>query len=141
MSMSRLPRLVLFVLAIALLAGCATNNRAERQATRLALYEAHAGEPVRSIRTFRWDRYEVLGDSAIALWASPRRGWLVSLRKPCIGIDSTRLIAIEQTSPSLYARFDRIVFRTFSGVDERCMIETIRPVDYAAFRAAERDQS
>ncbi len=116
-------------------------SRAERQAARLALYEAHAGEPVRSIRTFRWDRYEVLGDNAVALWASPQRGWLVKLRSPCIDIDSTRMIAIEQASPALYARFDRIVFRTFSGIDERCVIDTIRPIDYAAFRAAERGPS
>ncbi len=140
MSISRVYRLAFLVLVVGMLAACATNNRAERLAARLALYEAHAGEPVRSIRTFRWDRYEVLGDSAIALWASPRRGWLVTLRKPCIGIDNTRLIGIEQTTPSLYARFDRILFRTFSGIDERCMIETIRPIDYAAFRAAERER-
>lgn len=134
--------IVLFVLVLAAsgLSACATGSRAERSAARLALYEAHAGAPVASIRTFRWDRYETLGDGAVALWASPQRGWLVTLQRPCSGLDATRMIGIEQRSPSLYARFDRIVFRDFSGIDQRCAIETIRPIDSAGLRAAERSR-
>ncbi|HMT39115.1 MAG TPA: DUF6491 family protein, partial [Thermomonas sp.] len=51
--------LLLSAVAVALLAGCASTRMPE--ADRLALYQAHAGEPVKQIRYYSamgWDRID-----------------------------------------------------------------------------------
>src|SRR6478735_4727120 len=75
------PLLVVFTAS-----ACASGPSHEDQ--RLALYRAHAGAPVRSFSYLgRFDRWEALGDTAVAVWTRPHDGWLLDLGTPCLNLD------------------------------------------------------
>lgn len=136
------PLTSLFSLGAALaIAGCATNApRDERLAERRALFERHAGEPVSEIRTFTMNRFETLGADAVAVWASPARVYLLTVRGPCAGLEQRFAIGISSTNRVVRTRFDAVTFTEQpSRVFQRCPIETIRPVDFAALRAESRE--
>jgi hypothetical protein len=138
--LGRLSRLLTLIAALAMLA-CSTTPRADRLAERRALFERHAGEPITEIRSFTMNRFEVLGDDAVAVWASPARVYLLTVRGPCTGLDQRFAIGITSSNGRVMAAFDAITFteqpsRTF----QRCPIATIRPVDYAAVRAESRQK-
>jgi Family of unknown function (DUF6491) len=129
------------LLIVAGLTGCASTPRAERQAERRALFERHAGDQVDSIRSFTMDRFETLGPDAVAVWASPARVYLLTVRGPCVGLDQRFSLSITSTNRIVRARFDAITFTEQpSRMIQRCPIATIRPVDFAAVRAEGRDQ-
>lgn len=134
-----LPGLVMLIVVLAL-AACAAAPRTERLADRRALFERHAGEPVDSIRSFRMDRFETLGADALAVWASPGRVYLITVRGPCAGLEQRFAIGITSTNRIVRARFDSVTFTEQpSRMLQRCPIETIRPVDFAAVRAEGRE--
>lgn len=133
--------LAVVVLLVAGLTACASTPRAERQAERRALFERHAGEQVDSIRSFTMDRFETLGPDAVAVWASPARVYLLTVRGPCVGLDQRFSLSITSTNRIVRARFDAITFiEKPSRMIQRCPIATIRPVDFASVRAEGRDQ-
>ena len=74
--------LLLSTIAIAVLAGCASTRMSE--ADRLALYQAHAGEPVKQIRYYNamgWDRID---DQHVVLHMRPNESWLLTVSGPCL---------------------------------------------------------
>lgn len=138
--MQRLWSGLTMLIAVLALAACATAPRSERVAERRALFERHAGAPVDSIRSFRMDRFETLGADALAVWASPGRVYLLTVRGPCAGLEQRFAIGITSTSAIVRARFDAVTFTEQpSRMFQRCPIETIRPVDFAAVRAEGRE--
>lgn len=140
--MPRPPMISLPLIAALAIAGCATNaSRDERLAERRALFERHAGEPVEEIRAFTMSRFEPLGADAVAVWASPARVFLLTVRGPCVGLEQRFAIGVTSTNRVVRARFDAVTFTERpSRVFQRCPIETIRPVDFAALRRESRDQ-
>lgn len=135
----RLLGVALFI--VAGLTACASTTRAERQADRRALFERHAGPEVDSIRSFTMDRFETLGPDAVAVWASPARVYLLTVRGPCAGLEQRFSLSITSTNRIVRARFDSINFMEQpSRMIQRCPIATIRPVDFQAVRAEGRDQ-
>lgn len=134
--LSLLPARLLAALSLALLVACSTIPRAERDAANRALFERHAGAPVDSIRAFNLDRYELLGPDAVALWSSPSRVYLVTVDRPCLGLEQRFSIGVTSSLSTVNARFDAITFVDQpSRMVQRCPIRTIRPVDFAALRA------
>lgn len=132
------PTLSVLLLALSL-AACATDPAA-RDADRLALYRANAGEPVPSFRYFgRINGWTPLGGEAVALWTRPNEAWLLSLRGPCPDLDFARAIQVTHQLNTVNARFDKVV-PLGGGVQGRipCFIEEIRPLDVAGIREAER---
>ena len=74
-------RFVAIPLALSL-AACASTGPTdyERDAANLALYRAHAVEEVGSIPfSGTVDRWTGLGETALAVWTSPSRAWLLEL--------------------------------------------------------------
>lgn len=136
--MKRLLPLLLLALAAA---GCATGT-AQRDAERLALYRAHAGAPVDSIRYFgRLDGWTPLGDDALALWTRPNEAWLVELQGGCPDLPYAYGITVSQQLSRIHARFDRIhVVAPSPTMRIPCFIREIRPLDVKALRAAERER-
>ena len=66
-----------FAIALSLGAAACSNSGMPRatDAERLAFYEAHAGEPVRSFRMFgRLNGWTPLGNSAMVVWTRPACG-------------------------------------------------------------------
>ncbi|HZH42928.1 MAG TPA: DUF6491 family protein [Lysobacter sp.] len=136
--MKRLSLLLLLAFASA---SCASDP-AQRDAERLALYRAHAGAPVDSIRYFgRLDGWTPLGSDALALWTRPGEAWLVSLQGSCPDLPYAHAITVSDSIHRIHARFDRILPLVHSpGARIPCFIREIRPVDVKALRAAERDK-
>ena len=80
----RLRRTSLLLGALLLMTACTTPSRMT-PAERLEFYRANAGEPVRSFhspgRLWGW---RATGDSALTVWTSRNRGFLLELAHRCI---------------------------------------------------------
>jgi hypothetical protein len=132
---------VWIVFLLAVLGGApAMAQTLERQRESLAIFEQFAGEPVDQISNFTYTDWRPLGESHLALFRTAGKAWLVDLRSPCVGLDWAKTIAIRSATGTINARFDRVEFRDGLGPSarvERCIIDRIRPVDYAKVRDAE----
>jgi hypothetical protein len=106
----------------------------ERQLANLALFQEFAGEPVDQIRKFNLDRWQALGPKHLAVWAHVNDAFLIEVTTPCIGLEYADVISIT-SSAGFVSRFDRVLVKEISGVEYRCPIKEIRPVDYKALRA------
>ena len=121
------------LLAVASLSACATNRMSDTD--RLALYQAHAGEPVKQIRNTNamgWDRVD---DQHIVLNMRPTESWLLTVSGPCLDWGrGSPVLRLSSTGPYVMAKFDRILTE---GSPASCRIEEIRPVNVAGLRAAQ----
>lgn len=132
--------LKLLMLAAALLVAQGADAASEKHARRLALAQAHAGEPVRSIHIARTQSWESLGDEDLLLWTSPGRAYLLKLDSGCHDLGSAMDIELKYQSPMLSAGFDHIrVLERGPGVRQECRILEIRPVDVKAMKAADKE--
>lgn len=126
-------------LLLLLLAACASTGMGDDE--RLALYNVHAGEPVKSFQYFgRLNGWTALGDSAIAVWTRPREAWLLDLSGTCPDLPYSHSIAVTSTLNRVSVGFDTV--RPVGGgrsMTIPCQIRRIRPLDVSALRDAERD--
>lgn len=130
--LARARGVLLAVGAAVSVAACAgSGGPAERRAERLAEYERHAGAPVDSFHFWDMKRFEVLGERQLAVWTTIDDAWLLTVRKPCPGLEFASAVGIGSTQRRVSARFDTV---NFDGM--RCQIETIRPVDGDALQDA-----
>ena len=124
------------ILALAACASQAPRN----ESPRLALYRAHAGAPVASFRYFgRMDGWESFGERTLAVWTHPNEAYLLDLDTPCDGLDFAIAIGLTSHTGSVSARFDDVIVHE-PGPHVPCRIQTIRPLDVAAIRAAGREK-
>ena len=122
--------------AVLALSACATGRESGNQ--KLALYRAHAGAPVPAFRYLgRMDRWEALGDSALAVWTRPNEAWLLDLGGPCPGLDYAFAIGLTSNTGQVSARFDDVLVPD-RAPNVPCRIQTIRPLDAGALKAAEK---
>lgn len=114
-------------------AACATNRPSD--ADRLALYQAHAGAPVKQVLyrdPLGWDRID---DQHVVLEMRPRERWLLTLSGPCLSWSSgSPFLGISSMSGMTLSIFDRVVA---PGSQLSCSIQEIRPLDVEALRTAE----
>ena len=131
------------ILAAALASACAsTGYSPERDAAKLALYRAHAVERVGSIPfSGSIDRWTGLGDSALAVWTSPSRAWLLELGASCPYLESSYAIGFDSNDGRVDAGFDAVVPLSSPGPQFPCRIQTIHRLDVDALREAERAQA
>jgi hypothetical protein len=135
-----MPRLLLSLLALAALAGCATNRLSDDE--RLALYRAHAAAPVRDFQYFnRLSGWTALGDSALAVWTRPNQAYLLELTGRCMDLDFAPTIAVTHFGNRVSARLDDVL--VFGGASPTirlpCRIQSIRPLDVKALRISEKE--
>ena len=105
---------------------------------RLALLDAHVGEPVDHARFQRAAHsYEVLGPRNVLIWETPSRAWLVDLRSSaaCRHLDRGFVIGIDTVTESINVRNSYIVAP--GGVS--CRVDGLRRVDVQAWKAAKRE--
>lgn len=128
-------------LAMALTLGaCGTIRLSE--AENLALYEAHAGEPVKDFQYFgQINGWSPVGDSALAVWTKPSQAYLLELYGPCADLEYAPAISLSNMMSRVSARFDTVTVHGGAGGAMRipCRIETIRPLDVKALKQAEKD--
>jgi hypothetical protein len=127
---------ILALLATTLVA-CATTGLSDTD--KIALYRAHAGEPVKSFRYFgQINGWTPLGDRAIAVWTKPTEAWLLDLSGPCPDIEYTPTIGVTSQFNQVNARFDKVIARGRGSMEIPCQISEIRPLDVKAIRSAEK---
>ena len=136
-----MKRLALTLLSATLALGLALPAAAKgdeaRDAKRLELLNAHAGEPVKRVKFLRpMHGYEIAGPQTVLVWETPFKAWLVDVRDSpaCRHLDREFKIGIDTLHDSLNSTNGYIV--SDNGV--RCKIEQLREVDVPAFKEAER---
>jgi len=138
-------RTVLITVLAAALAACATSSPSMSASDRLALYQRHAGNPVASLqlnRTVRRVDWTPLGDQAMALWTGPNTGHLLEFRSRCSGLTTAPNITLTNTFGTVTARFDSVIPRTPSSINQPapgCRISRIRPLDGRSLRDEKRE--
>ena len=123
-------RIVLFLLLISVLAGCAGSGPREVRSGEIYLRHA-AEEETRSVMYSSIRGWRPAGDDAVLIEFNRNRYYLFELSPPCsTEIRFARSIALLTSTSVRIDRFDRI------RVGERtCRIENIREVDFEAARA------
>ena len=125
--------LIVPLIAVLGLGACATNRLSDTD--RLALYDAHAGAPVKQIRFYNamgWDRID---DEHVLLNMRPKETWLLKVSGPCLDWGSASpTLRLSSSGAYVMAKFDRILTE---GSPVSCRIEEIRPIDVKAVRAAQ----
>lgn len=117
---------------LVLVTACAANPSRMTPAERLEFYRANAGEPVRSFQhTGRLWGWRAINDSALTVWASGNRGYLLELFGRCPELTFATAIALTNRTGRVSAGFDSVVFdaRTGRGMRTSCRIDTIRPLN------------
>ena len=123
---------LVFLLACGV-AACVTTRPTD--AERLALYLAHAGEPVQQFSysgsAIGWER---VGEEHVLLSTRPRESWLLRVPGPCLDWSSgSPVLGLSSRNGLVVARFDQVLV---DGAPMGCRIEEIRRVDMQAVRAA-----
>ena len=136
-----MEKMLVALAAVVALGGCATAGKLSDN-ERLALYQAHAGEPVRDFQYFgSLNGWTELGDKALVVWTRPSEGWLLSLDGPCMDLSYAPAISVTNMMGRVSARFDRvIVLGVNRGMTPMpCRIQTIQPLDVKALRISEKE--
>ena len=136
-----MSRLLAFLALIVALAACASGPRMS-PADRLAALEAHAGDPVNSIRhPGRFSGWSSVGSSALVLHTRPSQAFLLDLNGPCSDLPFAHAIHISSRAGSIAARFDyvRPMGPGTSSIPIRCHIRSIRPLDLVALRQPQQE--
>ena len=133
---------VLIALVAALALGACASGPSLSTAVRLALYQAHAGEPVQAFQLARNFRWTSLGDQAVAVWGVGAQGHLLEMRSRCSGLGFASRLHITNSMGRVSARIDRVIPLNATGQNTQqnsCTIWTIRPLDTAALNDAKRE--
>jgi hypothetical protein len=129
------------LMALMLVAACATPSRMT-PAERLEFYRANAGEPVRSFhspgRLWGW---RAVGDSALTVWTSSSRGFLLELAQRCPDLVFASSIGLTTRTSRVSAGFDSVVIHRSGAQSSRatCRIDTIRPLNTRVVKESKRD--
>jgi hypothetical protein len=131
--MATLTRLTTMVFTAALLAACTPLPPISKQdaATEATLLK-FAGPPIDSFTYLgRYDGFRTLGDKQVVLFTTINDAYLIRVRDPCINLRYANTVGLTSS--------DRTVNRAFDFVlsdHQRCRIDTIRHIDYAAMKRA-----
>ena len=133
--MKKLLSVAMLSMVLALVLGACSSTPRMTDAERLAFYEAHAGEPVRSFRLFgRINGWTRVNNNAIVVWTRPSEAWLLDLN-PCADLQFASAITISHFASTVTARFDTVTPHG-PGVSRvgqfPCRILQIRPLDTTA---------
>jgi hypothetical protein len=127
--------------ALLLVAACTTSSRMT-PAERLEFYRANAGEPVRSFhspgRLWGW---RAIGDSALTVWTSSNRGFLLELAHRCPDMAIASTIGLTTRTSRVSAGLDSVVIQRsgLQGGRTTCRIDTIRPLNTRVVKESKRD--
>ncbi|MET0717473.1 MAG: DUF6491 family protein [Pseudoxanthomonas sp.] len=129
------------MLGLVLLLGACSTTRMSNAET-LALYRAHAGEPVRDFQYLgHISGWNPLGDEALTVWTRPNQAYLLELYGPCTDLDSAPAITLSNRGNRVSARFDNVYVLGggAAGIRLPCRIETIRPLDLKGLKQAQKE--
>ncbi len=111
-------------------------------AERLEFYRANSGEPVRSFHSpSRLWGWRAVGDSALTVWTSSNRGYLLELAQRCPDMPFALSIGLTTRASRVAAGFDSVVVYRSGARNNRttCRIDTIRPLNTRVVKESKRD--
>lgn len=121
---------------LVLLASCSSIPLAQREAAERNRFEAYAGKPVDHFTWFtRYEGWEPISRNQLVVWTDINRAYLVTVFPPCTDLMFARRIGLTSTADTVYAHFDAVRAEGW-----RCVIDTIRPVDYRRMQQDLREQ-
>ena len=130
-----MKRLTIPVAVMLALSACATGSRLSDD-QRLAIYRAHAGEPVSSFHYFSTlQSWAPLGDSALTVWVRPQTGYLLTLAGSCPDLAFAHAIRLTGQNGAVFSGLDKVEVLDRQAIDIPCRISRIQPLDAKAVRA------
>lgn len=131
--------LVAILILTAAVAGCASTRTSD--ADQVALYRAHAGEPVKDFHYFNnLNGWTPLSDRALVVWTRPNTAYLLDLMGPCNDLKFAFAISITNQMGMVSSRFDQVIVRDSSSATHfPCRISEIRPLDVKGLKQAQRE--
>jgi hypothetical protein len=131
--MPTLTRLTAMVFAVTLLAGCAPVPPISKQdAVTEANLLKFAGPPIDSFTYLgRYDGFRTLGDMQVVIFTTINDAYLIRVLPPCINLRTADRVGLTSSNKTVNRTFDFVL-----ADHERCRIDTIRHVDYAAVKRA-----
>lgn len=101
----------------------AEDKKAER--TESKQYKLITRPPIRSLPLYEVEQTHILSNQAIIVQSGPSRGYLLTLKEPCEGLQVDGVISITNTVGSIEAGFDSVI----EGLTRRyCLIDKIYPL-------------
>ena len=134
--MPTLIRLTVMIFAVAVLAGCAATAPISPQdaATEAKLLQ-FAGPPIDSFTYLgHYDGIRTLGERQVAFFTSINDGYLIRVRPGCRNLRFVNRFGLTLSDRTVYRAFDYVL-----ADEQRCPIESIRHIDYGAFKRARGD--
>jgi len=133
-------RLTATISVLGLLAGCAgAPHENPADATPMAAptadeqtYLQYAGPPIDSFSYLtHFEGFKVLGPASLVLWTHYDTAYLLMVRQPCPELSVVDGLDVTSSTRTVSKNFDYVVLD-----HDRCQIETIRRLDFAAMKAA-----
>ncbi|AKC87675.1 DUF6491 family protein [Pseudoxanthomonas suwonensis] len=140
--MKRLLSVLMLAMVMTVGLGACSSTPRATPAERLAFYEAHAGEPVRSFRLFgRLNGWTPLGNNALVVWTRPNEAWLLDVTS-CQDLQFAVSISISNFANTVTAGFDTVTPHG-PGMSQvgriPCRITQIRPIDTRALNQSREE--
>jgi hypothetical protein len=131
--------LALLIALSALTAGCASGNGVTRMKSETPYdrYRPYVGTPIDHFTAFRFDSWESVGPNQVVIWTGVNQAYLITVWETCRNLNFAQHIAVTSTGHTV-SKMD-----TLRVGEDRCPIESIRPVDikrYKEDRAALREK-
>jgi hypothetical protein len=124
------------LVAAALLTACSGIPLKQREDAERARYEAYAGKPVDHFTWLtRYEGWEPIATDQLVVWTDINQAYLITVFHPCTDLMFARRIGLTSSVDTVYAHFD-----TVRADGWRCIIDTIRPVDYRRMQHDLRQQ-
>ena len=124
------------LMAAALLTSCSGIPLKQREAAERARFEAYAGKPVDHFTWLtRYEGWEPISRNQLVVWTDINKAYLITVFSPCTDLMFARRIGLTSTADTVYAHFDSVRAEGW-----RCIIDTIRPVDYRRMQHDLRQQ-
>jgi len=114
-----------FVAGLVLAAGAQAQTRKTQQ-ENLDRYERYAGDPIDEFNFWTMYKWSLVGSEKVVVWPNINEAYLVTVEKPCPGLEWARGISVtSQQTHTVSRKFDFVKFGK-----GQCQIKEIRPIDY-----------
>lgn len=113
-------------LAVALVASTASADTRATQQKNLERFEKYAGDPIDEFDFWSLYKWQLVGPEQVVVWSSINDAYLISVAKPCAGLEFASGIGVTSKQRRIVSRkFDYVTYG-----NGRCQIMEIRPIDY-----------
>jgi hypothetical protein len=118
-------QLIAALLCLAATAGSAVADTRATQQANLEKYTPYLQAPVDSFAFWTLHKWQLVGPEKVVVWSTINDAYLVTVEKPCAGLEWARGIGLSSKQSRQVSR--RMDFVTVGH--DQCRIQEIRPID------------